>query len=475
MPREGRLGSTGSSWSRGCRLAIPLFALCLTPGCGADSADAVELEVYNWWLKTSEQEAFMVVKAHHKAAHPNVEIATPANADATLARATSAQKLLLGEPYSTFQANIGADLLRWTMVETWTPDGALGPPKSYLHPIDDIVRPLEDAFWPELLPALKAGRDQHYYGVPINVHRLNVVYYSVDRVAAFAAQNGGDDLFQLRYLCPDPIPPDDFDLGIRIAVGLNDDFVLTLLTFENILPAVASATFYEKLFKGAPDPGWEDTVRDALRCVQYLSRYFTDESEDETWDQAANSVASVNSDATFTVMGDWVNAELEEELDAAEVDSVPFPNTGDIFVFTADTFPVPVQAPHRHEIKQLLRTIASERTQLAFSDEKGSIPALKDAVPSGPRAQETRQAFLGAKNHVLATSGTNPLGFPQATKTATNYIQGLEGYLKALTDKSNPSDTAIEDIITLLRDTLPMLRRWEGLRAAGETSPVTSP
>jgi ABC-type glycerol-3-phosphate transport system substrate-binding protein len=110
-------------------------------------------------------------------------------------------------------------------------------------------------------------------------------------------------------------------------------------------------------------------------------------------------------------MGDWANGYIQEQNWGDEIASMPFPGTEHVFVFTSDTFPLPVSARHPDAAKDLLRTIASEPAQKAFSEIKGSIPALLDVELDGPlaeKARASRAAFDGAQFKVMATSGYFP-------------------------------------------------------------------
>jgi hypothetical protein len=158
--------------------------------------------------------------------------------------------------------------------------------------------------------------------------------------------------------------------------------------------------------------------------------------------------------ADFSVMGDWSNGELKSDLDSGNVDSEPFPSKQPAFVFTSDTFPLPVGAPYPEQTKELLGIIASSDGQLSFSATKGSIPARSDVdvAKLGARAVATRADFDDPNVvKVLATSGLFPPYFPG---------DELNADLAALTAPNAP-DTAVDDVLALLRDTQPLLLRWQ--------------
>jgi hypothetical protein len=173
------------------------------------------------------------------------------------------------------------------------------------------------------------------------------------------------------------------------------------------------------LFRGEkPDavtgPGtFEDQVRTALECVQYLSRSFTPNNETRDWAKAVDQVKY--REAAFTVMGDWANGQLSEQLLDGTVKALPFPHRAEVreaFVFTSDTFPLPIGTENEPAVMALLETFASADAQRAFSRVKGSIPARLEVRSLGPL--DTFQALTQADfanpavGKVLATSGRFP-------------------------------------------------------------------
>ena len=419
-------------------------------GC-TTGEETVTLEVYNWWQETSEERAFnRIVQIHHEK-HGNVVISNLGEPNSDGTRQQMAAHMLASAPPATFQANLGADLLRWTVVETRDDrdDVFSGGVESY-RLIEGLSRFYGDA---KLRPKLREGLWDNLvvnegtvpFGVPINVHRLNVLYYRPEELAKFQGRPGNatKSFLDLATLCPegdfDP-DSDEYNLDIDIAIGAGKDgqaWTITLFALENVLPAILARhlngtaevrTFYDALFRGdMPEPRDPLThgsvyVREALECVQYLSKWFPRVpgpegtqiyDPDVGW---AEAVKRVRDGATFTVMGDWANGLLAAELGDTppQVQSQEFPGTKGLFVFTSDTFPLPRGTPHAPEAEDLLETIASEKTQVEFSKEKGSIPALAGAdLHDLHDWQRAAAAAFDDSQHLLATSGYFPPSYPQ--------------------------------------------------------------
>ena len=458
-----------------------LLLLCVSGllACATPTRQEIRLEAYSWWTQTSEQHAFdsvLELYNHANEGHSEADQVTgDINADEV--RATLTARLLAGAPPSTFQANAGADLLRWTAMDTT--DRVLDS-SSRIDPLTDLferVR-LGPGVLPEALDkAVRAGPDRLPYAVPLNIHRLNVIYYNTNALEEYARQHGGESFLKFAQLCPTDVATrldhPDQKLDLEIAVGTKNSFALTLLTFENLLPAVASqgaysgasgGTLYDELFTGSlPESQWHDPVLLALQCVQYLSRSFL-RNEDLSWADALHRVET--GEAAFSVMGDWANGELRDALETFTVDAQPFPGSEDTFVFTSDTFPLPGAAPHRKESEDLLEMLASPEAQRVFSQEKGSIPARWDIPPDefkklGERARQTRDDFASSAIHKsIATSGLFPPYFPDDLSTK----------LSAMTAEDASKDS-IQSVIDFLRDMQPLLGLWQDRIRTGQQAP----
>jgi glucose/mannose transport system substrate-binding protein len=444
--------SLGPPVSQGAGRLAALVVLGAT-AC-TEPVETVELGVYGWWSRPSEERALDYLIRTHEESHEKVRIINYVDTEANDARDLCAQRLLAGSPPATFQANIGADLLRWAAADT---EG--GDSFRLLQGLEALFdRTGLSAELPrELLEALRIGGSDVPYAVPINVHRENLLYYNQARLDAFI-ETHGHSFLDLATLCPENT---DVPLPVRIAVS-REGWALTLFALENVLPALTSAGFYDALMRGqaptvAPGGDWTVELERALTCVQYLSRSF---AFFESWSDAVDEIRDGRAD--FTVMGDWASGELAVELSDRRVRAVPFPGTERYFVFTSDTFPLPVRAKHPDEILKLLETVASERVQIEFSKIKGSIPARSKARLDDQRALDARRAFQDAEQRVLATSGRFPPYFDRRN------FEGLLGLL--VQGRATMDPASVQDLVKELRHSLKLFAEWQARLAepAGE-------
>jgi glucose/mannose transport system substrate-binding protein len=447
------------------RLAAAALSIGLFSACGSD--DKVELEVYSWWSRPSEGEAFDQVRLLHQASHPHVIVDNQVDPEATDQRERMASYVLSRSPPATFTANIGADLLRWATIDR---SGPLSD-HSYVKDVSGLLARtgLLAALPVELREELSVGSSPELYGVPINIHRLNVLYYNVTEIDRLAEERPGVDFLSFDTLCPASGAP-DLPASLKIAIG-PEDFALILLTFESVLPAIAGPAFYDALFKGespesvtVPGESYLTDVRRALACVHGLSGHFIRPSE-PTWWGMLEAVGSDPPRATFTVMGDWANGELSTELQQGTVQAIPVPGSEKTFVFTSDTFPLPIGADFEPEVVALLETIASPPAQRIFSSIKGSIPARRDAREAGtltPFAAGSGDAFEDETvEKVLATSGRFPPYYRQ---------RDLGEALRRLTAKGAPVE-AIDEALIEFDSQVQLFRKFQDRLGAGSSPP----
>jgi glucose/mannose transport system substrate-binding protein len=469
---QGARNAQRSEGTRGdaLRRRSAVVAFLLLPACGDD--DAVRLEVFSWWNRPSEAQAFQAVADLHESTHPSVIVDNRADPLAPFQRDRMARLMLSRAPPATFTANIGADLLRWATIDREDE----GPDYSYVKDVSSVLARtgLLEALPPVLRAELSVGSSPELYGVPINVHRLNLLYYNVEVMGRLSDERPDVDLLSFDTLCPESGAP-DLPEGLKIAIG-PEDFALILLTFESVLPAITGPAFYDALFRGeapesvtVPGESYHTDVRRALACVHALSAHFVRRPpppEDPeavppefAWWTLLEDVAK--GDAAFTVMGDWANGELAAALELGTVRAMPFPGTEGTFVFTSDTFPLPIGADFEPAVVSLLETIASPPAQREFSAIKGSIPAWPNEAGHDFSTASRTDFDDETIQKVLATSGRFPPYYRQAD---------LGGVLRDLTAEGAPEST-IDRALVEFDSQEPLLRRFQARLREGSVPP----
>jgi len=391
--RRGK-GSRAASW----------LAAVLVLGCSSDTKDGtVGVEVFNWWDAPGEYEAMEALIEVHEERHPNIDVLNAHHANSDESRSLLEMRILEGEPPDTFQANAGHDLMRWVGAYS---RGSV----DILWSLDDVAdeEGWLDAFPPEVLDTVR--EDEVLYAVPLNIHRINTLYYNV-HIFDELGLTVPTTLDELEQTCQTLVEAEI----TPIELGADPDgYALASFVFENLLVGEAGPDYYRAFFSGqasADDPQIDSLLTRAARLLQYVDP----DVLQIDWTEAANRLS--RGDGAMMINGDWTKGYLMAEgaepgTDFGEVATPGLEPTDRAFVFTSDTFPVSSGSRHPRETKSLLATFGSIAGQRVFNREKGSIPARTD-VPASAFDELSRATIDDFREgeRVLALSGLAPMVF----------------------------------------------------------------
>jgi len=285
---------------------------------------------------------------------------------------------------------------------------------------------LRDAFPKDLVDRLTV--DGAIYSMPSNIHRSNMVWANpavlteagLDPAATYATL---DDWFAAL---------DAVQATGKTALSVGQTWTQVNL-LETVLMADLGAEAYNGLWDGTTD--WESPeVTAALEDFEKLMSYTNTDRDGLDWPEATQMV--IDGTAAYNVMGDWAVAAFEEQDKALGDDFVAFPVPGNdgVFDFLADSFTLPVGAPHPDGAKAWLETVGSLDGQVAFNKAKGSIPARTDAEP-GDFSEYQQTAMDSFNNDTIVSSLAHGAAVPVAT-------------LNAIADATSKFTTGASDLAT---------------------------
>jgi len=376
--------ATHRKWRRTHHWAVlTLLTLLGLLGCDDDGPQTAQVvEVINWWGNSGEREALEALVELHEANHDDVSVVNLVEKDGQTARATIRDRMLGLAPPDVYQANVGRDLLTWAVAnDTDYSDSKLRPLSASLI--------LGTEFWTDVFPEAVVnhlGIDREVYGVPVNIHRINSLFYNKRVFAELQLEppESLDDLYEIAAEIEQRNTASDAEPIIPLVVSGKETWTVSLLFFENLLPAVAGTEFYLKYFQGEYSGDHEamlNVLEETERLWEMVRRNDPDVMS-RSWSDAVAQVATGR--AAMVVMGDWAKGSLQSpphELVAGEdFGQIPFPGTDGTFVYTADTFTAPEGSANPAAALDWLRTVASAEGQRAFNPIKGSIPARKVGV-----------------------------------------------------------------------------------------------
>jgi glucose/mannose transport system substrate-binding protein len=358
-------------------------------GGGTARAPASPIEIYTWWNKLGSIDPVGGLAEVHRRRHPDDLIMDAISGvdRSGLTRKALRARMMANDPPDTFEANAGHDLLQW--VEMNGADAS----RSKLAALDDLVAGVAD--WRRTVPQPIVDQVSYRgktYGVPVNIYRLNTVFYS-------------KSVFE-RFQLTEPKSPDDFvamneklrGSGIPLfAVGSREPWTLALIAFECLLIAREGPSFYVDYFHGqvAPD---EPRIRRTLEETLRLAPLFNQDFEQLSWSEAIERVVSGR--AAMSIMGDWARTIFDGRGLRVDVDfgQIPFPGTADTFVFTSDAFALPLAAKNPAGARRLLATMGTLEAQVAMNQSRGALSARRDVPAPG-------RAAIALANHALLAQG----------------------------------------------------------------------
>ncbi len=332
-----------------------------------------KLEIFSWWTTGGEAAGLEKLYEIYRRQNPGVEIinATVAGGAGFQAKAVLKTRMLGNDPPDSFQVHMGHEL-----IDTWVTTG-------YMEPLDDLYK---SEGWDKVFPQGVldiVSYDGHYWSVPVNIHRANVLWYN-------------KKVFEANNLQP----PTTFDEFFQVAEALKAKGITPLALgdtgiwasthlFETVLIGTMGAEKYKGLWTGQTD--WNGPeVKQALETMKRMLTYVNSDHSSLSWDQANQLV--IDGKAGMTIMGDWVDA---DNLAKGFKDSgwVPAPGNKGIYDALSDTFGLPKGAKHREQALAWLKLVGSKEGQEAFNPVKGSICARTDCNPAlfGPYLQSAMQ------------------------------------------------------------------------------------
>ncbi|WP_135664304.1 ABC transporter substrate-binding protein [Halorhabdus rudnickae] len=223
-------------------------------------------------------------------------------------------------------------------------------------------------------PASLSRFDGQYYAIPVNIHRLNNLFYNVELVEKAGV---------------DPTTAGSPREFIEILEQVSDTGTVPLIQpMKNPWPIVQLwATIL--LGQAGPDVYNQITEGDAQRnssaietSLTLLERYM-DFTPDNSLFLNLTDVQSrfTDEESAFFTQGDWSVKGFNTQADfdyQAEWDYLPFPGTEDRYVMNMDAAIAAKTDGLDDGVEGFLETAASVEGQVAFNKEKGSIPPRTD-------------------------------------------------------------------------------------------------
>jgi len=379
------------------------------------SSDGNALEIVHWWTAGGEKQALDALLEGFREEHPDVEVTNnPAPGGAGSALDTVIRNRVLNEdPPSTFQIWPGQSLNPYTEADL-------------LESLDDVWSDSMRENYRGGVQDLAQGGTESFVAVPINIHRLNNLFYNVEVV-----ESAGVD--------PSDINDPNQLEGVLDTIAQETDAVpmahqtqapwSTIQLWESVFIGTNGVGNYRDVLSGNVS-SYESEIKTSLERVAAYSEYYNDDSGSISWDQANAKVVEGN--AAFIHQGDWAAGQYRT-ADGFEFDSdwgmTSFPGTSGVYHVVTDSFVFPTNNPSPEATEQFLSYCGTVDAQARFNPVKGSIPPRTDVPtdPFGPFLQSQIEDFRNSNSQPPTIAhGT---GVPPEAKS--NIEEAFAGFIES--------------------------------------------
>ncbi len=245
--------------------------------------------------------------------------------------------------------------------------------EGLLQPVDDIWESNDlEKVVPKVVQAMCKFGD-HYYEVPINIHRVNLVWYNKEILDENNIDPSKLTTWDSFFDACDKLKANGVKYPIQIGSGWMAGQV-----FENIM-AGQGIGVYEDWINGKitspDDPRLVKSLEILKRYMQYTNK---DYAQFDWWNNLTAKI--ISGDGAFNIMGDWANGDFRDAGMKYNKDygSFPVPGTENMYGLCIDTFQRLKNINHPKNLERWLQLVASKEGQDTFNPTKGSISARID-------------------------------------------------------------------------------------------------
>lgn len=328
---------------------------------GAKSAET-KITLLHWWTAPSELAALDALGEVFRQRHPGLLLnAVDARSHGGGARIFGVVMAgaSAGRPPDAVFVNGGAPLQPYVTAGLLIPLDGVWKEEGLEQVVPSVVRSLN-----------RIG--DHYYAVPVGIHRDNLVWYNARLLAAHGIAPDAIKTWSGFFGAAEKLRQG----GLPHPVQLASNWTLSL-SLEGIVAGLGAAT-YQEWINGritAPD---DPRLVEALGILRRLRWFAPPGHLTTTWSAAIQRV--VRGEAAFCLMGDWAEGEFKQAglTYGSDYGAIPVPGTRGMYGVAVDSFAQPKGTISPVDSDRLLRVVVSRAGQDAFNSVKGSIPPRSD-------------------------------------------------------------------------------------------------
>jgi glucose/mannose transport system substrate-binding protein len=341
------------------------LAGCAGGGGGGGESGSTTLEIAHWWTGGDGNAAVTALIEGFEKEHSDIAVGENpvAGGAGQNLRDKIRSRVLNNNPPSTWQAWPGKNL------QPFVDGGVLKDIGSDVWGSNNMKSAYKQG------PKDAASPGGSFVSVPLNIHRLNNLFYNQEVVDSAGVDPSGvsspSDLV-------DMLATIDSETDAAPMAQQTKSPWSTVQLWAQVLLGEHGADTYST-FTAGDVASVESEVKDALTIVKEYSQYYNEDSGSLSWTEANQKV--INGEAAFMHQGDWA-AGAYRGADEFEFDThwnqVPYPGTEGMYALNMDSFPFPANNPSPEATTQFLQYCGSKDGQKRFNPKKGSIPPRTD-------------------------------------------------------------------------------------------------
>ncbi|MET0349004.1 MAG: ABC transporter substrate-binding protein [Rhizobacter sp.] len=391
-----------------CALAAVFSGLL---GGAAAPARAGTVEVLHWWTAGGEAKSVAELRRMLQSQGHVLKDFTVAGGGGDSAIAALKVRVRAGDPP-------GAAQIKGPAIGEY---GRMG----VLANLDDIAARQS---WDSQLPGVVASvmkYQGHYVAVPVNVHRVNMMWINAEALRRINAR-----------------PPQSWEDFFRVADRLQHAGIVPvahggqpwqeLLLFENVALGVGGADFFRRAFVDLDAATLNGPVMERVLTTFRRIKPYTDKgSVGRDWNKATAMV--MKGEAAIQFMGDWAKGEFRAagQVPGKEFLCIPTPGTERAYIFNIDSFALFQLKDPTAMVAQsaFVSTVMSPGFQEIFNLSKGSIPAVTGGDRKGfDRCSQESSAHFVASSLMKTAVPSVSSGMVQNTEMEGSMKQAVADF-----------------------------------------------
>jgi len=320
------------------------------------------LTFYDWWTSPGESSAINALIALYAKQYPSTAIIPTSVVG-------GAGYSLMGIVKPLVTAGQAPDSFQMHAAYEGVPYYKAG----LLDPIDDIWASENlAAVIPKVVQDMNKF-DGHYYSVPVDIHRVNLVWFNTSLLKKNNIDPTTLTNWDAFFAACDKLKAN----GVQYPIRLGESWTAAQV-FEQIV-AGQGIDFYQDWINGKVTTADDPRVIQAFTTFKKYISYVNPDNSGLTWNDAIAPV--IKGDSAFDIMGDWANQEfvLAGKKYSTDYGAFPVPGTQGVYGLDIDTFQRPKNISHPTNADRWLKLVSSKEGQDTFNPLKGSISARTDA------------------------------------------------------------------------------------------------